>query len=85
MFFIYHYLCFYCTYVAQNKTKNNNNSIPLFQMAVMAKKKKKKSQTYHVCHAQTSVREGSSFPPFQMAKMRKTTTEKPTKIKSGSF
>jgi len=48
-------------------------------MAVMKNKIKKKSQTCLACQAQTSVREGGSFPPFETAGMRKTTKKKPKK------
>jgi len=48
----------------EKKTKRQKNkySIPPFQIC-------------HVCHAQTCVKEGGSFPPFQMAVLRKTTTK----------
>jgi len=40
---------------------------------------------YLAYHELTSVREGGSFPPFQMTGMEKTTRKKLQKIKVGHF
>jgi len=75
-----------CPKTTKNEEKKSNIQSRHFKRREWKKIKKKKRKSNMQNLSRTDMcQRGGSFPPFQMAVMRKTKKKKRTKIKSGSF